>query len=195
MTIAAVVLAAGLSRRMGRPKLVMPWGETTVIGRVVSVLLEGGVEPVVVVTGGAHEQVAAALAGRPVRTVFNPRYEQDSMLISLQTGLAELPETVEAALVVLGDQPQIELPVVQAVISEYHVHPAALIVPSYHMRRGHPWLVERRLWVELFALRPEATLRDFLAGHAGEIFYLPMDNGSILQDLDTFEDYDREMRR
>ena len=72
VAVAAVVLAAGQSRRMGRPKLVLPWGDTTVIGRVVQALLEAGLNEIVVVTGGARRQVEAALAGLPVRPVFNP---------------------------------------------------------------------------------------------------------------------------
>ncbi len=187
--IAAVVLAAGLSRRMGRPKLVLPWGTTTVIGRVVSVLLEAGASPVVVVTGGAHVLVEQALEGLPAWTAFNPRHMEDQMILSLQIGLAKLPETVEAALVALGDQPQIETAVVQAVMAEYHSSQGAIIVPSYQMRRGHPWLLDHRLWPGLLALVPPATLRDFLQTQASLIQYLPVETASILKDLDTPEDY------
>lgn len=189
--IAAVVLAAGLSRRMGRPKLVLPWGETTVIGQVVDVLLEAGASPVVVVSGGAHAQVEQALLGRPVRLAFNPRFAEDQMIVSLQTGLAELPDSIEATLVALGDQPQIERQVARAVMIEYQTSRAALVVPSYQMRRGHPWLVDRTLWPALIALHPPDTLRDFLSTHAGQIRYLAVETASVLQDLDTPEDYER----
>jgi molybdenum cofactor cytidylyltransferase len=187
--IAAVVLAAGLSRRMGRPKLVLPWGTTTVIGRVASVLLEAGVSPVVVVIGGAHSLVDQALQGLPVRTAFNPRHAEDQMILSLQIGLAELPETVEAALVALGDQPQIEPSVVGAVMAEYRSSRAAIVVPSYQKRRGHPWLLDRQLWPALLGLAPPATLREFLQAQTSLIRYLPVETASILKDLDTPDDY------
>lgn len=187
--IAAVVLAAGLSRRMGRPKLVLPWGTTTVIGRVASVLLEAGASPVVVVTGGAHTLVEQALEGLPARTAFNPCHAEDQMILSLKIGLAELPMTIEAVLVALGDQPQIEPAVVEAVMTEYRASRAAIVVPSYQMRRGHPWLLDRQLWPTLLALAPPATLRDFLQAQAGLIRYLPVESASILKDLDTPEDY------
>lgn len=187
--IAAVVLAAGLSRRMGRPKLVLPWGTTTVIGRVASVLLEVGVSPVVVVTGGAHPLVEQALQALPVQTAFNPRHAEDQMILSLQIGLAKLPESVEAVLVALGDQPQIEPLVVGAVMAEYRSSRAAIVVPSYQMRRGHPWLLDRHLWPALLALAPPATLRDFLQAQDSLIRYLTVESASILKDLDTPEDY------
>jgi len=187
--IAAIVLAAGLSRRMGVPKMVLPWKNTTVIGQVVDVLAQAGINEMVVVTGGAHEQVEAALEGLPVKLVFNPRYPEDEMAYSLQAGLLALSEEVEATLVALGDQPQIECTVVQAIMAAYQQSKAALIVPSYKMRRGHPWLIVRSLWPEVQILPSGRTLRDVLNAQAEQINYLQVDTPSILQDLDTPEDY------
>jgi molybdenum cofactor cytidylyltransferase len=190
--VGAVVLAAGQSRRMGRPKLLMPWGERTVIEQVVKVLLDGAATPVVVVSGGTHEQIAEALRAWPVQIVHNPRYQENQMALSLRAGLAAMPAEVQAVLVALGDQPQIESSVVQAVIEAYRLSQARLVVPSYQMRRGHPWLAARPLWSELLGQQPVATLRDFLSTHASEIHYLPLDKPSILQDLDTPDDYARQ---
>jgi molybdenum cofactor cytidylyltransferase len=187
--IAAIVLAAGLSRRMGVPKMVLPWKNTTVIGQVVDVLAEAGIDEIVVVTGGAHEQVEAVLKGSPVELVFNPRYAEDEMAFSVQVGLSALPDKVEATLVALGDQPQIECTVVQAILAAYRQSRAAVIVPSYKMRRGHPWLIVRSLWPDVQILPPGQTLRDYLNAQAEKINYLQVDSPSILQDLDTPEDY------
>ncbi len=188
--IGAVVLAAGRSQRMGRPKMVLPWGETTVIGRVVEVLLASGVEDIVIVTGGARKEVESALAGYPLRIVYNPDYADGEMTRSLQVGLYALGTRVEAALVVLGDQPQIEQTVLEAVIGAYE-QGSQLVVPSYQIRRGHPWLVARSLWDSLLELRSPETLRDFLNDYASEIVYLDVDTPSIIQDLDTPDDYHR----
>jgi molybdenum cofactor cytidylyltransferase len=124
--------------------------------------------------------------------VYNPRYEQDHMALSLQVGLSNLPAQVGAALVVLGDQPQIESYVVKELLQTYKKKPAPLIVPSYRMRRGHPWIIDRRLWDAIRGLTPPETLRDFLNAHAGQIQYLEFDTASILGDLDTPSDYERE---
>jgi molybdenum cofactor cytidylyltransferase len=192
LTIAAVVLAAGLSRRMGRPKMVLPWGETTVIGQVVTVLATAGVADILVVVGGARQRVESALSGLPARLVYNPRYSEDQMAFSLQAGLSSLAGNVDAALVALGDQPQIQTHVVQAIVDAYRETRASLVIPSYRMRRGHPWMIARPLWEQVLALRPPETLREVLNAHADQIHYLTVDNDSVLRDLDTPSDYDRE---
>lgn len=188
-SVAAVVLAAGRSRRMGQPKMVLPWGDTTVIGQVVWVLRQAAIQKVVVVTGGARRQVEAALSGSAVKLVFNPHYDQEEMLVSLQHGLRALENNVEAALVVLGDQPQIKVEVVQSILTHYQIGQAPLIVPSFQMRRGHPWLVERKLWKSFFELGSDSTMRDFLNQFANQIDYLIVDTPSVLRDLDTPQDY------
>lgn len=192
--IGAVVLAAGLSQRMGSPKMLLPWGATTVIGQVVTVLLQAGVEEMRVVTGGAREQVEAALHALPaaasgIQAIFNPRFAEDHMLLSLQTGLANLPIGVRAALVALGDQPQVQVGVVRALIQAYRERRAALVVPSYQMQRGHPWLIDRRLWAQILALQPPHTLRDILNQNAAHIHYLPVETDTVLRDLDTPQEY------
>lgn len=97
----------------------------------------------------------------------------------------------EAALVALGDQPQIEAAIVRALVDAYRETRAPLVVPSYHMRRGHPWVLDRSLWPEALSAPARATLRDFLNAHSSRIHYLPVESASILQDLDTPDDYQR----
>ena len=189
--VAAVVLAAGESKRMGQPKMVLPWGRDTVIGKVVSTLKESGLDKIVVVTGGASQLVEKALQGLPVLVLHNPDYARGDMLISCQVGIRALGSEVEAAVIVLGDQPQIEADVVKSILRAYRTKPADLLVPSYQMHRGHPWLVARSLWAGILGLRPPETLKDFLARHADQITYLPTESASVLQDLDTPEDYER----
>lgn len=188
--IGAVVMAAGRSKRMGRPKMDLPWGETTVIGQVVSVLQLSGVQDVIVVTGGNRETVELALEGLMLHTIHNPEYANGEMTKTLQVGLSAMGKDIEAALVVLGDQPQIEQSVVNTIISAYQ-QGQRLVVPSYQMRRGHPWLVDRSFWDGLMGLRPPETLRDFLNIHSSKIHYVNVDTPSIVQDLDTPGDYHR----
>lgn len=190
--VAAVILAAGLSRRMGRPKMTLPWGDSTIIAQVAGVLQQAGLERIVAVTGGAREAVEAALAGLPVQTVFNPHYEQDQMVYSLQVGLAALPLDTPAALVALGDQPHIQVEVARQVLRQYEATGSLLVIPSYQMRRGHPWLIDRRLWPDVLALRPPQTLREVIQAHVDDIAYLEVDTDSILRDLDTPADYQRD---
>jgi molybdenum cofactor cytidylyltransferase len=109
---------------------------------------------------------------------------------SLQAGLLHLePSKVQAALVSLGDQPQIEIDVVRAVLAEYQASRASLVAPSYQMRRGHPWILDRSLWPAVLALRSGETVRSLMQAHKEEIRYVLVGKPSILQDLDTPEDY------
>jgi len=193
--IAAVILAAGLSKRMGQPKMLLPWGETTVLGQVMTTFAEAGVSELVVITGGAREAVEAEVARLaekfPLRCVHNPEYERGEMLTSLQCGLAALGPEVESALIGLGDQPQLSLSAARKVVAAAETPGARLLVPSYNLRRGHPWLVQRDLWGKLLALKSPATLRDFLNEQTSEIFYIEADQ-TILKDLDTPDEYQRE---
>ena len=192
--IGAVVLAAGLSRRMGLAKLALPWGSTTVIGAVVEALKRGGASPVVVVTGGHQDKVQEALRGSGAVLAHNPRYSDSEMLASLQYGLNDPTVALcQAVLVALGDQPQILPEVVGQVMQAYLAGQGSLIAPSYQMRRGHPWLIHRSLWPEILAMDSrQESLRDFLKRHADHIHYVLVDTPSIFKDLDTPEDYQAE---
>jgi molybdenum cofactor cytidylyltransferase len=190
--ITAIVLAAGFSRRMGRPKLVLPWGKTTVIEQVVGRLLEAGVEDVLVVTGGARSEVEDALSGIPVRIAFNPRLEQSEMIDSLQLGLQNIDPNAEAVLIVLGDQPQLKVETIRKILEAHQSGSANLVIPSFQNRRGHPWLVGRALWPEILEIHPPGTLRDFLSKFGDLAVYIDAEEDSILRDLDTPGDYARE---
>jgi molybdenum cofactor cytidylyltransferase len=189
--IGAVVLAAGESTRMGKPKMALPWGDTTVIGQVVNILSRAGIGEILVVTGGAHRQVQEALHNSPAKEVYNPHFQQGEMLSSLKLGLTALGPHIDAALVALGDHPQVETGVVKALVKAYEKQRSPLVVPSYQMRRGHPWLLDRSLWPLVLALKEPDTLRDLLNTHQDSIHYVVVDTPTILQDLDTPGDYQK----
>jgi molybdenum cofactor cytidylyltransferase len=186
--ITAIVLAAGESKRMGQPKMLMPWGENTVLQTVISTIQAAGIPDILVVTGGARKEVEALL-GRSVQTVFNEDYIKREMLSSIQTGLKVKMPQATAALICLGDQPQVQVASVQKICEAFALGNSPLVVPSYDMHRGHPWLVARPLWDELIAMKAPLSARDFLKNHSDQIKYVEIDTPSILEDLDTPEDY------
>jgi molybdenum cofactor cytidylyltransferase len=187
--ISAIVLAAGQSKRMGRQKMLMPWGRTTVIGKVISTLVEAGVVNIHVVTGGNQDELKDALREYNIQYIQNKDFANGEMLASVKVGLISMGKESEAALNVLGDQPQIEYKVIQIIVERYIETHNKIIVPSYQMHRGHPWLVEKSYWKEILNLTPPATLRDFLISHNDVIDYVNVDSQSVLQDLDTQADY------
>lgn len=192
--ITAILLAAGLSSRMGKPKLLLPWGSTTVLGQVVSTFAAAGMEKIVVVTGGSREQIekhVSELANDfPIRVVYNPAYDRGEMLSSIQAGLSALDSRTQAALIGLGDQPQVREKTVQVICSAFVQTGYPLVIPSYQNRRGHPWLAARPIWPKILALPLSTTPRHFLNTYVGQVKYVDADE-SILQDLDTPEDYAR----
>jgi molybdenum cofactor cytidylyltransferase len=190
--ISAILLAAGLSSRMGKPKLLLPWGETTVLGQVVSTFAAAGVTDMIVVTGGAREQIEGMVTelaiNFPVRAVYNPEFEHGEMLSSIQAGLAAMNSQACAALIGLGDQPQVLEETVRDICTAFNQTKALLVIPSYQNRRGHPWLAARPLWSSILAQPSSSTPRDFLNTYAGQVEYISADR-SILKDLDTPADY------
>jgi molybdenum cofactor cytidylyltransferase len=189
--ISAIILAAGQSKRMGQPKMLLPWGKSTVIEHVVTTFLNAGIEDLVIVTGGAREQVESAISPYPVRKIHNNGYAAGEMLSSIQCALRAMPVGAQAALIGLGDQPQVEERSVRLICQAYAGIKSRLIMPSFRMRRGHPWLVARPLWDEILELKPPESPRDFLNRHANEIHYVRVDTQSVLADLDTQEDYQK----
>jgi molybdenum cofactor cytidylyltransferase len=173
---------------MRQPKMLLPWGGTTVLGRVIEMLKAAGLDDLLVVTGGAHEQVEAIVRGL-AQVVFNAKYANSGMLGSIQCGLGAVKPKARAALICLGDQPQIQVGSVQAILQEYETTGASLIIPSYQKKRGHPWLVARKWWGEILEMKPPASPREFLKRHAKDIKYIDVDIPGILADLDTPEDY------
>ncbi len=189
--ITALILAAGQSTRMGRPKMSLAWGRTTVLGHIIDVFKAAGVENVLAVVGGERYTVQDIAQACGATTVFNPKFASEEMLSSLQIGLRSISEDTDAALVGLGDQPQIQEQTIRLILGEYQESAAPLIVPSYRMRRGHPWLIARELWPAILSLHSPLTPRDFLARHADSIHYVDVETPTVLQDLDTPEDYSR----
>jgi molybdenum cofactor cytidylyltransferase len=189
--LSAIILAAGQSRRMGSPKINLTWGRTTVLGQVVETLLKAGLDEIILVTGAHAVMGVENFTKQGVKLAHNPDYASGEMLSSFQVGLQVASSKSQAALLALGDQPQMELVIVKAVVQEYKVSQPSILLPSYHMRRGHPGLVSRPLWGELLSMRPPATLRVFLDAHAAEIKYMNVETETVIQDLDTPEDYER----
>ena len=187
--ISAIVLAAGESKRMGQPKMLLPWGNTTVIGKVVKTLIDAKVNHIKVVIGGAYTGIEEALKAYPVNYIFNQDYANEEMLKSAQLGLTALNNDINAALIVLGDQPQIEVEVVKTILQRYAASHHKIIVPSYKMHKGHPWLIDQALWQEIIELTSPHTLRDFLEKHSDRIDYIDVNTPSVLQDLDTPGEY------
>ncbi len=194
--VCAIVLAAGLSRRMGSQKILLPWGEgDVVIEHVIRMVKAGGVDDVLVITGANAEAVSEAAHRACALSLHNPDFAAGEMLSSVQAGLrAALNQSADAALVVLGDQPSLQSETVRRILDAYAAGLGTIIAPSFNMRRGHPILIDRRYWQEVLDLPPGSAPRDVINRHNDQIGYVETDD-SVLRDIDTPEAYAEERRR
>lgn len=192
--VGAIILAAGESKRMGYPKMLLPWGETTIIRHMCEQVLDCGLHEVVVVTGDWADAVRAQVEDLPVRVVFNPEYAQGEMISSLRTGLEAIWHSSDACLVVLGDQPLLTAEAIQAVTQAYFDGYGDIVAPHYGGRQGHPVLFDRQYWEELAALRQGSAPRDVLQTHQNAIHYVTVSTDMVVRDIDTPDDYKQARR-
>jgi len=193
--VAALVLAGGLSSRMGRSKPLLPWGDNTVIDTIVHHLQLMRLSDIVVVTGYRNKEVERAIKYRRVRTVYNRNYATGEMLSSFKTGLAALAPNISACLIFLGDQPQINTRLVNEILVAYAEGKGKIVAPSYQNRRGHPILIDRRYWRELLDLPSDGAPRNVINAYQAETAYVLTDDENVLRDMDTPEEYQEALRR
>jgi len=191
--ICAVVLAAGLSRRMGVQKLLLPFGGKTVIGHIVDQILAGDVNRTYVVVGHQGERVRRELSERNVTIVSNPDYES-GMLSSVRCGLAVLPSECRAVLVALGDQPSVTSKLIDQMTRSFGETDKGILVPVYEGGRGHPVLLLHRYRDEILTCYDNVGLRGLLHAHPDDVFELSVSTSAVLSDMDCPQDYRRELR-
>ena len=186
--VAALVLAAGQSRRMGSlNKLLAVVGGTPMLARVVSEALASGACAVHVVTGHERTGVEAMLAGRDVNLVHNPGFE-GGISTSIAAGLSSLPADVEGALICLGDMPAVSAEVFDRIIAAFDPEGGAEVcVPTYRGKRGNPVLWSRRFFDEIRRIRGDAGARHLIGEHSESVREVPIDDASILLDVDSPE--------
>jgi molybdenum cofactor cytidylyltransferase len=190
--ICAIVLAAGQSRRMGRPKMLLPFGHKTLIAHVVDQIIPA-VDQTIVVTP-IQTNIADALGDRPVTMVPNPKPDGD-MLSSVRCGLRALPNESRAVLIAIGDQPAITTTLITEMIRALDLSNRTIIIPIHQGRRGHPLLFSAIYRDEILTRFDDTGLRGLLQSHPTDFFELPCPTDSILSDMDTPEDYQRELQR
>jgi CTP:molybdopterin cytidylyltransferase MocA len=164
--LAALVLAAGGSRRLGRPKQLEPWGDTTLLGHVVEDVGSLPVDEVWVVLGADLELVMGSVDLAGCGVVENPEWEE-GLASSLRVGLDALTRLsrADAALIVLGDQPGISSDVVARLIEARRRSRRPAAVPKYRYTWGNPVLVDRSLWGRLMSLEGDEGARRLLQAH------------------------------
>jgi molybdenum cofactor cytidylyltransferase len=188
-TIAAIVLAAGRSRRMAphNKLLVVDRTGKPMIARVVDNVLSSHARPILVVTGHQAEQVQHALGGRPVRYVHAEDYAE-GLSASLKAGIAAVPEECAAAVVCLGDMPLVTGRMIDRLLSAYDPDEGRLIVlPTYHGKQGNPMLWDREFFSEILDVSGDSGARFLVGQHIEAVAEVEMADDAVLRDFDTTE--------
>ncbi|MDZ4857689.1 MAG: molybdenum cofactor cytidylyltransferase [Candidatus Hydrogenedentes bacterium] len=191
--IGAIILAAGESRRMGKQKLLLPYAGKTVVEHIVDQVLASEVDSTVVVTGHDRDGVIRVLADRELTFAHNSRYTE-GMLTSIRVGLAVFPPDLEAFLVVLGDQPSLTPAIINALIEAFRREPQGIIVPFHDDDTGHPVLIASKYREQVMTQFDDTGLRGLIYGRPDEVVKLPIGTSDVLRDMDTPEDYERELK-
>jgi len=186
--IAAVVLAAGRSARMGAVnKMIAEIGGRPLVRIAAEQALASRASPVIIVTGHQRERIEAALAGLPVRFVHNPDYAE-GLGTSLKAGIAAVPQEADGAIVCLGDMPQVDAALIDRLIAAFDPERGALIaVPSIDGRRGNPVVWARRFFHDLMAIQGDIGARHLIGTYAEAVAEVPVAGEAALTDVDTPE--------
>lgn len=186
--IAAIVLAAGRSTRMGAlNKMLAEIGGKPLVRIAVEQALASRAKPVIVVTGHQNKQVEAALAGLPVRFVHNPDYA-DGLGTSLRSGIAAVPQEAGGAIVCLGDMPQVDSGLIDKLLAAFDPEKGALIVvPSIDGKRGNPVVWSRRFFNELMSISGDVGARHLIGQYAEVMTEVQVSGDAALTDVDTPE--------
>ncbi len=191
--VGAVILAAGTSARMGRPKQLLPLDGTTLLARVIENVRSAGLAEIVLVLGASAEAIRRQLPQsllEGLKIEVNQAYAQ-GMASSLREGLSALNPQTAAALIVLGDQPLLRPETLRQIMAGYHRSGAQIVIPSHQGKRGNPVLLGRPVFPEVMSLEGDTGCRAIFSRHLDAILKVEVEDPGILLDIDDPDDYDR----
>jgi molybdenum cofactor cytidylyltransferase len=188
--IAAIVLAAGESSRMGRPKPLLPLNGSTFLGHLLDEIRASRISRTMIVLGHHPEVVLEAMPEIAPIAIVNEQY-QLGQLSSLHAGLRAVGDRTDAILMCLADHPFISRQVLDAIIVAHERTHRPIIVPTYGGGRGHPTLFGRQLFAELLDAPLDEGARVVVRAHAKEVLELVVDEPGVLADVDTPEQYEQ----
>ena len=186
--ISAIFLAAGESKRMGKPKLLLPFGRSTILEQAIDNLLNSRVDEIIVVVGDRAQKMIDKIASRPVKIAINPLYHE-GMGTSIVKGLSLINDKSQAVMLVLADQPLIDSETINKLIETFLSHDKGIVIPAYQGRRGHPIIFSTKYREALLRLRDDVGGRQIIKEHPDDILEVAVNSPGVNVDIDTIENY------
>ena len=186
--VSAILLAAGESKRLRMPKLLLPFGKSTILEQTIDNLLNSRVDEVIVVLGYRAEEMMRKLANRPVKIAINQIYHQ-GMSTSIVKGLSLVNNRAQAIMVALADQPLINSQTINRLIEESLGYDKGIVIPTYQAERGHPVIFASEYKEELLGLKGDIGGRQTIKEHPNDTLEVIADSKAITMDVNTINDY------
>jgi molybdenum cofactor cytidylyltransferase len=186
--ISAILLGAGVSKRMGVDKLSLPWGGKTMLERCFDTLWRSEVQELVVVLGIRNKGAQNLFRKRKVKVVINP-HSKRGMSTSIRRGLQTVQPRSRGILIALGDQPFLKTRTINALIHAFDQGKGGIIVPSFREKMGHPIIFHKRYKKELLSLKGDVGGRSIIEKYPEDVGLVPVKSIGIVKDVDTWQDY------
>jgi len=190
----SIILAAGESKRMGFPKMLLKFNGKAMIEKVLDNVAESDADGILVVLGAGSEDLTDIVRKYDVKYCYNKNYRA-GMLSSVQCGFKDLPSDTDATLVFQGDQPFITPAVINMVINAYKTSEKGIVIPVYSGKRGHPLLLDIKYSDQIEGLDPSIGLRSITYLNSSDVLEIETNEPGILRDFDTYEDYIKEFNQ
>jgi len=178
---------------MGVNKLSLPWGRKTILEHCFETLLRSKVQEVVIVLSHRNKEIKNLFQGPKVKVVVNP-YSKRGMSTSIRKGLEAIHPRSDGILVALGDQPFLKRRTINALIRAFDQGREGIIIPSFQGKNGHPVIFHRRYKKELLNLKGDVGGRSVIEKHPEDVRVVPIKSQGVVKDVDTWQDYRRELR-
>jgi molybdenum cofactor cytidylyltransferase len=190
--ISAILLAAGESKRMGKPKQLMPWGKSTILTQAIDNLKSSAVDEIIVVLGYRAEEITKTIATKPVEIAISPNYKQ-GMSAAIIAGLNLVASQSQAVMLALGDQPLVDSQTINRLIDEFYNHDKGIVIPTYHGKRGHPVIFAIKYKPELLELKGDIGGREIIKNHPDDTLEVAADSEGVISDIDNRSDYQSQL--
>jgi len=186
--ICAVILAAGESKRMGYPKMLLPFNGSTMLECVIANISQSRIDKIIIVLGAEKESLIQLAKKLTIEYYYNENFKE-GMLSSVQCGFRNLPEDCSACIVFQGDQPLITHVVIDAIIKAYLATHKGIVIPVYKKKRGHPILIDIKYRKNIDKLNPAIGLRALPSLFSDDVLEVETQGPGILRDFDTYQQY------